>query len=72
MGVAGLALVADGAEHVDLAAFGVDGIAHRLAVDGEPFVGRGLLGVPALYTQQIPDFGFSIPDDLEIFRQQRA
>jgi hypothetical protein len=24
------------------------------------------------YTQQMPDFGFSIPDDLEIFRQQRA
>ena len=24
------------------------------------------------YTQQIRDFGFSIPDDLEIFRQQRA
>jgi hypothetical protein len=25
-----------------------------------------------MYTQQILDFGFSIPDDLEIFRQQRA
>ena len=24
------------------------------------------------YTQKILDFGFSIPDDLEIFRQQRA
>jgi len=40
--------VADDAEDVGLAAFGVDGSAHRIAVNGQPLVGRGILQIPAL------------------------
>jgi hypothetical protein len=40
--------MADDAEHVALAAFAIDGIAQRLAVDGQAFVSGGMLEVPAL------------------------
>ncbi|MFZ1539478.1 MAG: hypothetical protein WAT23_19120 [Chromatiaceae bacterium] len=47
MGVAGLALVADDAQEVSLAALGVDRLAQGSTVDGQGLV-LGVLEVPAL------------------------
>ena len=48
MGVAAVGLVADGAEDVGLATLLIDGVAHRLAVDGQALVGGCILRIPAL------------------------
>ena len=40
--------MADDAQDRGLVALLVEGVARGLAVDGQPFVGAGMLGVPAL------------------------
>ena len=49
-----------------------DFIARELRRFGYARLSKTDKGLVCRYTQQIPDFGFSIPDDLEVFRQQRA
>jgi putative transposase len=48
LGVTGLALMADHAHDVGLTTLSVDGVAHRLAVDGEAVIGLPIGRVPAL------------------------
>ena len=47
MGVATLGLMADDAENGGLGAIGVEGVTHRLAIEGQAFVLGGHLRIPA-------------------------
>ena len=38
--------MADDAEDVGLGAVGVEGVTHRLAVEGQSFIGGGMLRIP--------------------------